>query len=445
MPSLEIHRGGARKLYQILESELVIGSAADATIRVGGGDHHAVIRGEVDAGFRLVVDAGEVELNGKPVRESRLTHGDAVGVGDSLIVFLEDGQPKPIVPRKLRERAAAASAPASAPEPPPAAEPEPPAPAKKPSGGIVVDSIRSVPTRAAKPAEERQPRQPRRSTSSRGTPPWAVMSLAVLGGVVTILVLVKILSASSGRDPGSLLNLAEHKLKRGEVSVARSYVDQAEQGNPDVATQRRIREIRARIDRVARRSADLNAIAAAGRGYNHLQRVKETYLDGKPMRRAAAREFVREADEWLAEHRDVCSRYDEERALVDTVVSWRSTYAAPAALGEPDNADDVVFAASRLVWPKYKRDYRGALAKLDAWLAANPDSPDAARVREQRETWVVDSGPFFEKACGAIDRLIRADRVGMALDRIRYLEARSLPGWADAARAKLAEVEALSR
>lgn len=474
MASLEIHDNGTRKVYQILDSEFFVGvdrSCEVALSSEGVAPRHARIYETADGTHCVEAAGAEVEVDDAQVDSCELEHGAILRIGSAVLVYAVDGEPRPIVPRRViegqhviegqrvteGERAgpAAAAGSGSAAQPkersapivpkpiPPTARP---AVVRKPRGGIAVKPIQAAPgrDREGQPSLAERRRRMSESSSSRAgpVPRWMMASLALLGGAAVIFVIVRGLGAVSDRDPRKLLSLAEVKLRDGQIPLARSYVDQAEQNDHDRVLRDEIRRLRAKLDDVAQAKSDLLAVGMAREELDRrLLRFHRFYLVKKPSR-SAAREFLPMLDAWLAEHREVCSRSPEPRRMVDQVEGWRRQYADLAAMETPDTADDLLFRAGMRVGGSKRRNYREALAMLDQWLAANSGAADAKRVREKRDAWVKDSERWFRQTLRQLDRLANDGGVEEAIERLRFLaEEASLPGWDAKLQEKLAAFE----
>ncbi len=464
MPSLEIHHDGSRKVYQILEDELYVGSGERSEIAVRDDEvqgRHARVVTE-NGGVRIEGLETELEVNGELARDRVLEHGDLVRIGPAVLLFLEDGEPKPVVPRKLLERRAV-RAPEPDPEPEPQLQPKPstrpatvrvaaipsiPQAEKKDPSSIVVAPIRGVPQRRDPEDRSRHPLRregrARASSSTGGVPQWMIMSLALLAAIAIIVVLVRVLGATSGHDPASLLNLAEHRLKAGDIVMARSYVDQAEKSNPDALELRRVRELRAKIEDVVKTKASLLQVQRARAEYDgRIQRFRRTYLDGKEPRREAAREFVPLLQEWLDTHRSVCAGSRDGQGILESVERLLAEWRGVAKLNEPDNATDILFKAGRRTRRKARSNYREAVALADAWLARNANDARIQEVRDAREKWIREGADWFNRSCRTIDDFVRSGNKEEALKRIEFIvNEASLPDWDGKAREKLAEVQA---
>lgn len=523
MASLEIHARGTRKVYQILDREVVLGASTDADLPLpdlGLAPLHAAFVETAGGRYRIAARGGSVVLGKEQVDNRVLEHGDLIRVGDAVVVYLVDGEPRPVIPRRLLgpaaepaaeserevtadERAAASPAdePAQEPEaastdspagaadrgdaapptrqqPPPEQppQPEPPSPAPQKSPGIVIEPI-EAPTKRAVRAPVRtgsvgagKPTRPPAVTSSgvgptapvprrqredgggraalrrpsRGSPPWAVLSMAVLGGIAVVVILLRVVTATGAPEPRDLLNLAETKLESGEIVMARSYVDQAERLGPSAAVQREIARLRRRIDEVAEAKAELLALGNARSHFDvRLRRFHEFYLVGKENPRSAAREFVDLLEEWLSEFRVTCTETEEGRGLIAQAERWFTTYRPIAQLDEPDTAEDVIFSAARRTRRRDRNNYREAIGLLDRWLATGAQREDAARVREQRAQWVEDAREWYDDFMRRIDRLAKDGSVDEAIRRLEFVvEESSLPEWHEDAAARLAELRA---
>ena len=94
MASLEIHDAdGRRAIYEILDSEVAIGSGDGCGLRIRA-------RGIADRHLRLVDDGGVIrvedlggglQVNGDTCDATALAHGDQVDLGEVSLLFLEAG------------------------------------------------------------------------------------------------------------------------------------------------------------------------------------------------------------------------------------------------------------------------------------------------------------------------------------------------------------------
>jgi hypothetical protein len=98
-------------------------------------------------------------------------------------------------------------------------------------------------------------------------------------------------------------------------------------------------------------------------------------------------------------------------------------------LSEPDTAADVIFAArARLRFPW--RDYRGAMARLDAFLAARPADPD---VVAERAKLLAEGERWLQGKLRSIDGLLdRGDTDNAERDLAQLERWSALPEWAAA-------------
>jgi hypothetical protein len=184
--------------------------------------------------------------------------------------------------------------------------------------------------------------------------------------------------------------------------------------------------LEAEIRRVQIEVAELPKLRIARDEHDLLLGFVGRYLrDGAA--RPAARELVRSVDQWLERHRELCERFEDGRPLVQTLAAERTRYLALAELATPDTAADVVFAARsrlRFQW----RDYRGAMARLEAFLQQHPGDAEVeaecAKLRSEGREWLLDKLRFIDQLLGRGDRN-NAERELAQLERWSVL-----PEWA---------------
>jgi hypothetical protein len=138
---------------------------------------------------------------------------------------------------------------------------------------------------------------------------------------------------------------------------------------------------------------------------------------GRYLRDGAARPAARE-------------RLHQRSAVLEALAQLaaeRTRYLALAELATPDTAADVVFAARsrlRFQW----RDYRGAMARLEAFLQQHPGDAEVeaecAKLRSEGREWLLDKLRFIDQLLGRGDRN-NAERELAQLERWSVL-----PEWA---------------
>jgi phosphate uptake regulator len=79
------------------------------------------------------------------------------------------------------------------------------------------------------------------------------------------------------------------------------------------------------------------------------------------------------------------------KQLLQAIEAMRERFVIPAALGSTESAADVLFAARSMMRFQW-RDYIGALARIDAFLARNADHAEVIAARagmlEEGEQWL---------------------------------------------------------
>ncbi|MGB3967667.1 MAG: hypothetical protein WBO45_13130, partial [Planctomycetota bacterium] len=142
--------------------------------------------------------------------------------------------------------------------------------------------------------------------------------------------------------------------------------------------------------------------------------------------RSAAREFVRLCDQWLERHRELCGRHADGQPLLRAVEQERARFVGPAELAEPDRPADVIFAArSRLVFQW--RDYKGAIARIDRFLAGDPGN---AEVTKERAAIVGEGEAWMQSRLRTVDQLLaRGDQDNAVRDLTQLERWSMLPQW----------------
>ena len=111
--------------------------------------------------------------------------------------------------------------------------------------------------------------------------------------------------------------------------------------------------------------------------------------------------------------------------MLGYVEQRRAKYLPAAALGEPDTAADVIFAAQTLLRFQW-RDYRSAIARLDALLGQHDD----AAVQAERTRLIADGEQWLQGKLRHVDQLLeRGDRDNATRDLESIEKWSMLPEW----------------
>jgi len=370
------------------QGSFVVGSAADADVRVewpGIADRQfRFVR--TDGGVRIEPVRGgtTVAINGEELFCKDLRSGDRIEVGNVHLRWLPD-------------------------------EPEPP------KGKPVVTATRPVvrPTKAR--SEPATPRRGRR----RGVPTQALAALVFVVLLVAAFVAYRVLSGSTWpTSPQHYVDLARTQLENGNYQASLDTLAFAMR-DATGATRTEAQQLEATVRRLMLETAETPKIVAARSEHDQLLAYVGRYLrDGST--RPAAREFVRLCDAWLQRHAEVCARVSDGKPLLQAIEDQRSRHLPIAGLPDPDSAADVIFAARTMLRFQW-RDYRGAVARLDAFLAANPG---AEAVRAERAVIVAEGETWFAGKLRLIDMLLDRGDTDNAGEDIAQLERWStLPAW----------------
>jgi hypothetical protein len=381
---------GQRRAQAVPDHDFAIGSAASAAVRLVGagvdGEHLRAVR--TDRGWRVepVRPGATVRISGSDLLCKDLVAGDTIELAGHRLIWQ---------PTKAVNAAPAAAAPVSA-----------------------------APGSAAPRA--------RRRAHSRSRSPWLLVVVVVATLVLFGWLVVRWFQGSTWPvTPQHYVDLAReqfhnHQAQRalGTLAVA---LREAQGSTRDEAL-----ALEAEIRRVLVELADLPKVTAAQRDRDLLTSFAARYLrDGGG--RAAAREFVRNVDAWLAQHRGAAAVNADGRALVAAVEAERARYLPVAAMESADTVADVVFAARahlRFQW----RDYRSAFARLDEF-GQSASGADADEVRRQRRTMLSEGEEWLLAKLRNVDQMLLGsdrDRDNAARDLDQLERWCAIPEWSGA-------------
>jgi hypothetical protein len=245
-------------------------------------------------------------------------------------------------------------------------------------------------SQGAPPSAHRSSEGPARSRPrARRRTSW-LPALAITAAVLLVVVfLVQRLRDSTWvHSPKHYVELAQaqfdhNKLERALETLAFALRDgSGDEHAQAVALDEKIR-------RRMLENAAAQQVLSAKHEHDLLQSFVETYLQSAE--RPAARECVRLCDVWLANNREACSVHSLGKQLLQAIEAMRERFVIPAALGSTESAADVLFAARSMMRFQW-RDYIGALARIDAFLARNADHAEVIAARagmlEEGEQWL---------------------------------------------------------
>lgn len=305
------------------------------------------------AGFRLEpMRAGAmVEVDGQELFCKDLADGDAFAVEGRRVVFRSD------VAQAARATAATAQEGRRAPSMPP-------------SRGEVVARTRE------------------RSQRERTSKPLlaSFVSLALVVGFVALRWLD---AATSGHDPEELIVFATLDFERGQYASARQRIEEAVRDG-DLEVRAKATSLRARIDAVEKQAEAVALVQRAREAAESLRSFEDRYARNG-LERPAARELVRMCDAWSVEHAQRVLAADGGASLVAAVKAQRDRAEAKAELAQPETAADAAFAArARLRF--VVREYKAAVERIDAFVAAHPDDAlarsEADAIRAEGKAWI---------------------------------------------------------
>lgn len=241
--------------------------------------------------------------------------------------------------------------------------------------------------------------------------------------LVVVFLIQRLRDSSWPHSPKHFVELAQaqfdnNKLERALETLAFALRDgSGDEHAQAVALDEKIRS------RMLENAAAQQVLSA---NYEHdlLKSFVATYLQSAE--RPAARECVRLCDVWLAKHREACSVHSLGKQLLQATEAMRESFVIPAALGAAESAADVLFAARSMLRFQW-RDYLGALARIDAFLAGNADH---AEVVAARKSMLEEGEKWLQKRLRRLDRMLERGDTGnaeMDLDQLERWVA--IPEW----------------
>jgi hypothetical protein len=290
----------------------------------------------------------------------------------------------------------------------------------------------SRPRRSSAGHEVRAERPVRRvSTRSRGVPTWIMVSSLMLGVALAALIAYRGLAGSTWpQSPQHYVDLARSQLANQQMGDAEKTLDFALR-DATGATRDEALLLQSEIRRMQVEGADLGKVQQARTEHDNVLMTYVARWLRDTVTRPEAREFVRLCDDWLLRHGDVCRRHSAGKDMVAAVEELRSRHRAAAAPGEPETAEDVLFAAStKLRWQV--REYKSAFAVLDRFLGSHPD--DAA-VRAERARLLTDGRTWLQGRLGFVENLVRNRNLDAAAQELAQLDRHAVvPEWEDLVR-----------
>ena len=262
-----------------------------------------------------------------------------------------------------------------------------------------------------------------RSSRERSSKPLLIslVSLSIVGAIV---VLRWFDASRRGPDPRNLLARAEEQFEGGQYALARETIDEAVRLG-DVAIRSQGSRLRDRIDEVEKRVAEAALALAARQAEESLASFEDRYAR-QGLERPAARELLRMCDAWLAEHEARIGGSVDGKPLVASVRARRERAVAKADASSPESAADAIFAA-RAHLRFVVREYKAAVARIDAFCASHPDAADAAAeavaIRQEGKAWL-------EKQVARMSQSVDRGDVERAREEFAQIERHALlPEW----------------
>lgn len=270
---------------------------------------------------------------------------------------------------------------------------------------------------AARDGESERARPKRTDRSSRPLV-FGLMSLTVCIAFVGLRFFDQ---RASQRDPRELLALARTRFESGQYDRARSTIDEAVAMDAGADVRAEAEALRTEIARTQKAVLDSVSVQKAREALSSLQSFVQRY-GRERLQRPAARELLRLCEAWERAHGAAMTGIEDGVRLQVEVKALRDSAIVVAEPESPDTAEDVIFAA-RTHLRFVIREYRMAVARLDAFLAEHPSDPVVAREREalvaEARAWIVTQLPKIEQ------KLARGD-VAAAVAEWELFEKRSV-------------------
>ena len=184
-------------------------------------------------------------------------------------------------------------------------------------------------------------------------------------------------------------------------------------------------QLEAEIRRLLLETAAMPKVSAARTERDALLAFAARWLkDGAP--RPAARELVLRCKQWLANHAEVCANHSDGKELLRAIEELQARYLVAARLDAPEEAADVLFFAQERLSVRW-RDYKAAVARLDAFVKANPSAAEVARKRTEL---LAEGEQWLRGKLDNIANLLARGDTGNARRDLEELDRKSvLPAW----------------
>jgi hypothetical protein len=450
MARLLIRSGERRQVFAILDDEFTLGAGPDNVLRLGRpGVEPTHLRffvlGDGRVRVEPAVDEADLRVGGRQRRAHLLSHGDRIDIADVALAFWEDGHEEPEVVLPEPGEGVGDSAPAglgiqiqALPGVTKAPVPIGPAPGmQRASRAAVAARPAGAPRQTAEDPEVRRP------AAAPGPSSRMIRWNAAVAAVALGLVLHRCLGGPGEvKSVTDLVRLAETQRAGGAVEDARTTLELALASGPTPEEVARIHRMRRTLDVAEEVRAGQDARDRAFRDLDQLRRFASRHLADDPPMRPAAREGLALCAEWVDQHRSTTGA-EEARAWLDEVEKLAARCRVSAAVGEPDEAEDVLFRGRRRA-RFLPRHYPEAVRILSGWLeTAAADAPGRAEVEAERDRFLAAGRTEFESEMRRLEPLLDSGEVERAAAELRSLiERAGMPDWDAEARRRLASLDA---
>ncbi|MEM7203110.1 MAG: FHA domain-containing protein [Planctomycetota bacterium] len=399
MAKLRIESDGMRRDYLLRGDRTRIGSGTGNEVQIadpGLAERHMVLIRRGADYSALAAKGAELRVNGERVTKSRITYGDQIEIGDTVLELLEESL--------ITSR----------------------------GGGLdaIADELsRELGAAGAKFGGGRRRRAAGRRGASRSSRSLMMTSGAIAVALALGFIAVRFAASDAfGKSAGALLQLAETQASHGRLEQALATLRAARDSDPDGETKRRIENLCSRVETTLQRRVDDPALVNAKNGLTSMEEFVGAYLVADPARRPACRELVRAAEAWLVDYRAVCDRYEDGREHIGKVQAMLDTYAPAAFIDEADVAEDVEFQAQHLT-RLVRRRYGEAIALIDGFLGEHPEDARAPELRALRSTLASEGRYWVRRRLEHAQRLLETGDLTGARREVEFLRDQALPEW----------------
>jgi len=375
---LFVQEGPGRRVFRLGEGVLVIGSGEEARLRLSSPEVAARhVRLEVAEGrARLFLEPGvlPLEVDGVTMARdaARLAPGSRVRIGGALLWIEADSTPLP------RDR-----------------------------GGSTARQAAPAVQRSATPGPRVSTVARRQRRRRKGLPGWALSGMAVAALGALLLVRRGLLfSAEQARpDAGARIAAARALLDRGRLDDALARLELAGGAEWSPSERKQVEALRAEVASLRAASEEAVKNREGSPQLQWLQRYAEEFLAGSP--------DIPRVRLFLKRARGFREEYPHHPSL-GWVERQESRFAGLVDLDRDPDWASVKWEARSLV-RGLPRNYRGAVACIDEFLARTPAGDDHDRAERFRMLLADERAEYYEERMRFASELYRQGQVGRAV------------------------------